>query len=184
MAKSARKKWQAYADKMGADMSSLLNENIRETVKAGVRAVVTNTVQDSGRAAFHWVVIPNRGSVNPSQWNEMTFNPVYHRPPIGGPGTRGRNAQAVINAVVSRESRRAIDATVKGRSGQATSFLFQSNVPGQWNDVTQRREQPSNGENYRHNAELAQAKSAALSQMQARWARQAALGNLRKRPVT
>lgn len=178
---SARKQWQAYADRLGADLSELFNENIRETVKAGIRAVAVNTVQDSGRAAFHWVVIPNRGRVNPGAWKELTFNPAYGRPPIGRIGDQGRNSQQVIEAVVSRESRRAIDATVKGRQGQATSFLFQSNVPGKQTDPEWGRPDPES--NYRINAGLKEAKEAGLTQMRARWEQQLAKGNVRKRPV-
>ena len=177
---SGRKRWQAYADKVGVDLSELLNQGIRETLKVGVRAVAANTVQDSGRAAAHWVVIPNRGSVNPGSWKEMTFNPAYGRPPVGHPGDKGRNESSVIQAVVSRESRRAIDATVKGRKGQATAFQFQSNVPSQVNDPHWGANNPSN---YRRNAELKEAKEVALTQMEAKWKRQIALGNQRKRPV-
>lgn len=181
MAKSARRAWQDYADKVGMNLAELFNENIRETVKVGVRAVVTNTVQDSGRAAFHWVVIPNRGRVNPGSWKELKFNPAYGVSPVGRPGDKGKNSGAVIQAVVSRESRRAIDATVKGRSGQATSFVFQSNVPAR--QVDDHWGRPADADNYRKAAKLKEAKEAALSQMKAKWDRQIALGRTRKNPV-
>ena len=181
MAKSARRAWQDYADNVGMSLAELFNENIRETVKVGVRAVVTNTVQDSGRAAYHWVVIPNRGRVNPSSWKELKFNPAYGVPPVGRPGDKGKNSGAVINAVIGRESRRAIDATVKGRSGQATSFVFQSNVPAR--QVDDHWGRPGDAENYRKAAKLKEAKEAALSQMKAKWDRQIALGRTRKNPV-
>jgi hypothetical protein len=179
---SARNQWQSYAERVGLDLSELLNRNIRETLKVGVRAVVTNTVQDSGRAAFHWVIIPNRGAVNPGKWSEMTFNPTYYRPPIGGPGDKGKNRTAVIQAVISRETRKTIDATVKGRTGQATVFQFQSNVPSQQVDAEWGR--PGSRSNYRLNAELAKAKEAALTQMKVKWEQQIAAGNQRKRPVS
>jgi len=181
MAKSARRAWQDYADNVGMSLAELFNENIRETVKTGVRAIVTNTKQDSGRAAYHWVVIPNRGRVNPGAWKELKFNPAYGVRPVGRPGDQGKNSAEVIKAVVNRESRRAIDATVKGRSGQATSFMFQSNVPGKLTDKEWGRPDPDS--NYRINARLKEAKEAALSQMKAKWDRQIALGRTRKNPV-
>ena len=154
---SSRRRWQAYTERMGADLSDLFNRNIRETVKAGVRALVANTQHDSSRAAYHWVVIPNKGSVNPGSWKQMTFDPMYHRPPVGGPGDKGKNKQMVIREVVQRESSRAIDKTVKGRKGQASVFTFQNNVPGQLNDLKGTRELPASGENYRKQAKLKEA---------------------------
>lgn len=183
MAVSGRKKWQAAAEEFGLGLEDLLNSGIRDTVTTGLRALVANTKHDSSRAANHWVVVANRGSKNPDQWKEMKFNPAYGVSPVGRPGDKGANQTATINSVIRRETARSIKPTVRGRSGQATSFIFVSSVPDKWNDLTASPTLPHNEEQYRLNANLEDAKAAAQSQMEAKWLQFVASGKYRKTPV-
>lgn len=177
---SAKKKWNRYAEQFGYDLSAVFNDSIRATIKVGIRALVYNTVQDSGRAAYHWVVIPNKGG-QPGRWSQLKFNPAYNHGPVGKPGDAGKNQQAVIKAVIDRETSRAVDAVVKGRKGQATKFVFQSNIPAE--QVDREWGRPEVRENYRKAAKLKEAKEAALSQMQSKFQKEIAKGNTRKRPL-
>lgn len=180
---SVRNRWQQAANEFGLGLEDLFNSGIRDTVKTGLRALVANTQHDSSRAANHWVVVPNRGNKNPGQWAQSTFNPVYGQPPVGKPGDKGANRQATIESVMQRESRRSIDATVKGRSGQATAFIFVSSVPETWNDIEGNETPPGNEQRYRENARLEEAKLAAETQMQSKWLQFVEKGKYRKTPL-
>lgn len=174
---SDRKKFQAWADRTGMDLGMFFNRNIRETLKVGVETVVANTVHDSSRAASHWLVIPNRGKVNPSAWREMTFQPAHGVAPVGRIGDKGKNRGQAIQAVTSRETSRSIKKAVSGRT-PATKFVFQNNIPGQWDDQNQSRD-AKNDQNYRINAGLKEAKEAAESAMQTKFTRLVAAGKVR-----
>lgn len=180
---SDRKKWEKYVDQFGLDLSMMFNRTIRETLKSGVRALVANTHHDSSRAANHWVVIPNRGKINRGSWKEMTFNPTYRQFPVGKIGDQGKNRQQTIDHVVERESRRSIDRTVRGRTGQASVFVFQSRVPAVWNDIEQDETPQDHVDNYRRNAQLVEAKKVAMTQMRAKLIQQVALQNVRKKRI-
>lgn len=174
---SARSKWQAYAERTGTDMGEFFNRNIRETLKVGIEALVKNTVHDSSRAANHWVIIPNKGKVNPGSWKEMTFQPTHGVSPVGRIGDGGTNRGLTIKAVTSRETHRSINKAVAGRE-PASVFRFQNNIPGQYNDQDGGKA-AANGQNYRLNAGLSEARAAAESVMQVKFNSLIAAGKVR-----
>lgn len=179
-------RWQRYADNMGLWIGEHFNSVMRRTLEKGITTLVENTQHDSSRAASHWVVIPNRGKVNPGAWREMTFNPAFGVPPVGRPGDRGRNAPAAIQHVVGREMRRSVRATIDGRSGQATVFHFSNSTPHDYDDAGGGYlddDTPRTGNSYRENAKLEQARDAALGRMSAEFNAQMARGNVRKKPL-
>lgn len=191
-------KWHSYANRTGLWIGDLLNKHMRETLKVGVHTLVENTHMDSGRAASHWVVIPNRGNVSPGSWKQMKFNPAYNRPPVGAPGDNGKGRNEVIQAVVKREWNRSIDKVVRGSRGkQATAFEFHSSVPPYFDDSAGEesgpeesgwhREEPPFGmamkNSYWENAKLLEAKEAALARMAQKFNALMAAGNARKNPL-
>jgi len=161
-------RWQQRADRYGEQLGALYNRNIRETLRAGVTTLVENTKMDSGRAAAHWMVIPNKGG-RPGSYAQMNFpNPDYGQGPVGRRGDSGRNSGKVIKAVVEREWSRAISNTVKGRN-PATRFMFESSVPEIWDDSEKDSVGDARSGSYRDNARLAYAQQAALNRMQAKF---------------
>lgn len=177
-------KWSRYADKFGLDIGAFFNKSIRRALKVGVQALVANTVHDSSRAAFHWVVIPSGGNVRPGAWREMTFNPAYGHPPVGRRGDKGANKGETVAFVTEREFDRAIDATVRAPQ-PATRFVFSNSTPdayddrkGEFDPETRRR-----GDMYRVNAKLERAKEAAEARMQTSFSGAIQRGELRKRPL-
>ncbi len=169
-------KWSRYADRFGLDIGAFFNKSIRRALKAGVQALVANTVHDSSRAAFHWVVLPSGGAVRPGAWREMTFNPAYGHPPVGSRGDKGANKDEAVTFVTQREFDRAIDTTVRGRQ-PATRFLFENATPDQTDDTRNPKR------SYRANANLAGAQEAAESRMQTSFSGAIQRGELRKRPL-
>lgn len=181
-------KWQKYADSQGLWLGQLLNRNMREVLKIGVNTLVANTQMDSGRAAAHWVVIPNRGKVRPGAWKQMKFDPVYGRPPVGKPGDKKTESGAegeVIKAVVSREWNRAISKAISGRN-PATGFAFHSSIPPFFDDSQGVETGPSETpgiDSYWENAHLEEAKEAALSKMTQKFNALMAAARSRKNPL-
>jgi len=177
-------KWQAYADRMGLWTGDFLNETVKASLKAGIQALVRNTVHDSSRAASHWVVIPNKGRVSPGAWKQMTFQPAHGVPPVGRPGDKGKNLPIVLKDVTDREMRRSVNKAVSGRK-PATTFLFHNVTPTAYNDTTGEYDSDSvrSGDNYRKNAKLEEAKQAALDAMYDKFRKQWERGNTRKIPL-
>lgn len=178
-------RWGRYADRTGVWIGDLLNKTMKETLKVGVHTLVANTHMDSGRAASHWVVIPNRGNVRPGSWKQMTFNPAHGSAPVGKPGDGGRGRDKVIKAVVQREWNRSIDKVVRGARGkQATVFEFHSSVPPYYDDALgEEVGDNEGGKSYWENAKLIEAKQAALDRMAMKFNALMAAGQARKNPL-
>lgn len=161
-------RWHQMADRHGEWLGSLFNENIRETLKVGVRTLIRNTAMDTGRAAAHWMVIPNKGG-SPGSYAQMRFpNPDYGDKPLGKRGSKGRNRAVIVKAVVEREWSRAINKQVRGRN-PATRFLFESSVPDAWDDSEKDIGGDMSSGSYRVNAKLAEAEAAAKARMDAKF---------------
>lgn len=151
-------KWQKYTEAYGDYYGDLLNKNIRQVLKTGVKVLLRNTHQDSGTAAYHWTVVPNKtDKVRPGAWAQSKFTPMHGRPPVGARFSGGKNAQQVIKAVIDREWSRSISRAVSGRNPSST-FAFRNTTP-ETNDDS------FGNQNYRDNAELKKAETAALSAM-------------------
>lgn len=161
-------RWHQMAERYGEWLGALYNRNIRETLKSGVKTLVANTQMDSGRAAAHWMIVPNKGG-RPGSYAQMNFpNPDYGQGPVGRRGDNGRNRGKVIKAVVEREWSRAISNTVKGRN-PATRFVFESSVPEIWDDSEKDSVGDAQSSSYRVNAKLAEAEEAAKDRMAAKF---------------
>lgn len=182
-------KWQKYAERNGIWMGEHLNRTIQRALSAGLQALVLHTQHDSSRAAYHWILVPNAAGVRPGSWAQSKFRPAFGVPPVGHPGDLGSNKQSVISEVVSREMRRTVDRTVKGRK-PATRFVFFNAIPEHWDDETQTAQSPvwadkypGKYKGYQENAELDQARLAAYAAMEGVWDRAFARGAIRKIPL-
>lgn len=170
-------RWHKMADNYGEQLGALYSRDIRRTLKAGIIALVENTKMDSGRAAAHWMVIPNKGG-SPGSYAQMKFpNPNYGKKPVGRPGDKGKNAASVTKFVTSREMSRTVNKQVKWPN-PATRFFFESSVPEQWNDAGR-----SSTNSYRDNARLAYAYSAAIERMNAKFNALVEAGKYRVNPL-
>lgn len=181
----AKGRWEKYAEETGIAIGEFFNRNMREVLRIGIKAVVENTYMDSGRAAAHWTVIPNKGNSRPGAWGQMKFpNPDYGTAPVGYPGDKaihGGSSPAVIKAVVEREWARSITRAIQGRR-PATVFTFHSSVPTHYDDGSftfggTRRS------NYRENAKLEEAKQAGLTRMREKFINLHNRGDVRKIPL-
>lgn len=173
---SQRKKFQSLAEETGIDLGQFFNRNIRETLKAGIEALVKNTHHDSSRAATHWLVIPNKGNFNYGQWKYMKFEPAHGVKPVGRIGDKGVNRAAAIKAVTSRETARAINKAVSGRN-PATKFVFHNATPESYDDRLGK--EGGSGTNYQENARLEDARKAAESVMKNKFERLVTAGKVR-----
>lgn len=157
-------RWHDMATRHGTWLGALYNRNMRETLKAGIHTLVENTKMDSGRAAAHWMLIPNKGG-RPGNYAQMHFpNPDYGEGPVGRRGSNGANRSEVVKAVVQREWSRAISKSISGRN-PATRFLFESSVPDIWDDKEKDQVGDMPSGSYRANAKLVDAQEAALDRM-------------------
>lgn len=168
-------KWQKYTEKYGDYYGDLLNEHMRQVLKTGVRVLLKDTQQDSGTAAYHWTVVPNKtDKVRPGAWAQSKFTPMHGRPPVGARFSGGKNAQQVIKAVIDREWSRSISRAISGRNPSST-FAFRNTTPETNDDSFE-------GHNYRDNAELKRASDNALLAMRQKHNAMSARG-FRKNPI-
>lgn len=160
MSKRGRK-WEKYAEEHGLWVGGFMNRAIRETLKTGIHVLVENTKMDSGRAATHWMIVPNKMGPRTGSRKHGKFRPEYGESPVGYPGEKGRMAPQVISHVTMRETTKVIDRSVAGRR-PATVFRFYNAIPETYDE---RAPGISTQQNYHVNAQLEQAKNASLEAM-------------------
>lgn len=168
--RQSRSRLGKYAEHFGANVQSFLNRTIEQTLNAGLTAALKETQQDSGLAAYHWIVVPIGGGQRPGGRKLSHFSTQYRGTGVvGNKGEhRGRGNMAVVKAARERE-RRVITRAVKQR---AERYVFFNDVPSEPNLTTG---------SYADNARIEAAWNAAVSVMNRKFQSAIAAGNTRKR---
>lgn len=160
-----------YLDSQAIDLRTQFNRVIREVLRTAITALEQNTRVDSGRAAYHWRILPiDTGRAAPRWKAEYAAN-VRGRSPVGAQGDRRQgidNRDPVMRYVVGREQE-VIDRVVKGRTPRAR-FLF-------FNPIQEASEE------YAHNAHLSQAVDIAQAAARSRMEQLMVTYGMRKRPL-
>lgn len=160
MSKRGRK-WEKYAEQHGLWVGGFMNRAIKATLKTGIEVLVQNTHMDSGRAAVHWMIVPNKDGPRTGSRKHGKFRPEYGDSPVGYPGEKGRMAPQVVSHVTMRETVKVIDRSVQGRR-PATIFRFYNATPVTHDDTYSGI---TTKQNYHVNARLEEAKNASLEAM-------------------
>lgn len=157
----AKGKWEMYAEAQGMWIGGFFNRAIRGTLKVGIEVLVQNSHMDSGRAATHWMIVPNKKGPRTGSRKHGKFRPDYGESPVGYPGEKGRMSATVVSHVTQRETVKVIERAVKGRR-PATIFRFYNATPVTYDDT---HSMVKTEQNYQANARLEEAKNAALDAM-------------------
>lgn len=127
-------KYSSKADLMAENISAVFNRAMRLSLRAGIAAAVNATVHDSSNAAYHWMVAAvgksrpasrTLGNLRDLRYTKGVIGEARPKQgTVGLNGAGGRNKNATINAVRTRETVEVINRVIAGRNPPGRFYLY------------------------------------------------------------
>lgn len=176
-------KFSKYAEDYGVNMEAIFNRAITRTVESGFKILLKTTAADSGRALYHWNLIPGKGSglsAGSRRIAKFDFS-VRGQGVVGKRGSAGANRGEIELHVLTREInqvlRRGLAGGRQAVGKGTTTFAFYNPTP----TVKGEGENDANNPvDYATAAKLKEAETAAIGKMQQDLERMLARENGRK----
>ena len=163
-------KFRTMTDNISLELNALFSRSIRRALLAGLTIAVQTTKHDSSNAAAHWLIAV-KGKSRPTgrTWGKLRdlrgTSKKSATAPVGKRRDAGKNAARTQSFVRDRELRKVIEKMVVGRTPE-TVFYFYNAVPVD--------------SEYERNANIDDAGSAAVQEVQRQFTNAIEAGNVRK----